>query len=141
MPGKNYLDVAENAGLEFYQKYHDQGAIVMLNLLNFRATADYSSHPELAPSAPITGEEAYRLYMKHTIPFLKEAGSELLYSGKGSSFLIGPAGQGWDMVLLVKHRSADAFIAFARNEGYLQGVGHRTAALTDSRLLPLSTVS
>ena len=31
-----------------------------------------------------------------------------------------------------------AFLAFASNRAYLAGVGHRTAALEDSRLLPLS---
>jgi uncharacterized protein (DUF1330 family) len=137
MPAQTYLDTTQSAGQAFYQQYHDQGEIVMLNLLKFREVADYSASPELAPAAPISGEEAYRIYMKHTTPFLQETGGELLYAGRGSSFLIGPEGEGWDMVLLVKHRSAEVFISFARNEGYLKGIGHRTAALADSRLLPM----
>jgi hypothetical protein len=28
-------------------------------------------------------------------------------------------------------------MAFARDEAYLAGIGHRTAAVTDTRLLPL----
>ena len=43
----------------------------------------------------------------------------------------------WDTVLLVKHKSIAAFMAFATNEEYLKGVGHLTAALADSRLLPI----
>ena len=109
----------------------------MLNLLKFREVADYSASPELAPLEAVSGKQAYQRYMKHTTPFLQEAGGELLYAGEGGSFLIGPEGEGWDMVLLVKHRNATTFISFAQNEGYLKGIGHRTAALADSRLLPM----
>jgi uncharacterized protein (DUF1330 family) len=109
----------------------------MLNLLKFREQADYKGAPHLAPSTPLTGEEAYRLYMEHTLPFLKEAGSEVIYYGKGGPFLIGPESEQWDAVLLVKHQSTEQFMAFAQNKAYLHGAGHRTAALEDSRLLPM----
>jgi hypothetical protein len=33
--------------------------------------------------------------------------------------------------------SVDDFFAFASNPAYLAGIGHRTAALEDSRLLPI----
>jgi len=39
--------------------------------------------------------------------------------------------------MLVRQRSVSSFIAFASNPGYLAGIGHRVAALEDSRLLPL----
>lgn len=39
--------------------------------------------------------------------------------------------------MLVRQRSVSDFIAFASNQEYLAGTGHRTAALEDSRLLPL----
>ena len=39
--------------------------------------------------------------------------------------------------MLVKQASVESFLAFAGNEPYLGGLGHRTAALEDSRLLPL----
>ena len=34
-------------------------------------------------------------------------------------------------------RSVQDFMAFASNPAYLSGIGHRQAALEDSRLLPL----
>ncbi len=40
--------------------------------------------------------------------------------------------------MLVRQRDVAAFLAFASNAEYLAGTGHRTAALEDSRLLPLS---
>jgi hypothetical protein len=46
----------------------------------------------------------------------------------------------WDRVMLVRQASLGKFIGFTRHRDYLQGVGHRTAALEDSRLLPLSAI-
>ena len=36
-----------------------------------------------------------------------------------------------------KQTSLQHFMAFATNQGYLAGIGHRTAAVADSRLLPI----
>jgi uncharacterized protein (DUF1330 family) len=113
------------------------GNVVMLNLLRFRAVADYTSAPHLAPPTPINGAEAFRKYIDHTLPFLKESGGELLFLGDGGTFLIGPPGERWDMAMLVRQKSADSFVAFNANQEYLAGIAHRTAALEDSRLLPL----
>lgn len=109
----------------------------MLNLLKFREIADYSDSPHLDPGIPISGQEAYDRYIEHTLPFLDEIGSELIFSGQGGHFVIGPQDESWDLVLLVKHPSVAKFMSFAGNEGYLKIAGHRTAALQDSRLLPI----
>jgi hypothetical protein len=113
------------------------GKVVMLNLLRFRPIADYSTAPELAPHEPISGEAAYRLYMSHTMPHLENSGGRLLFYGRGGPFLIGPHDERWDAAMLVEQASPAAFMAFASNADYLAGIGHRTAALDDSRLLPL----
>jgi hypothetical protein len=113
------------------------GSVVMLNLLRFRATADYSATPDMAPTSPITGEEAYRLYLEHTLPHLEASGGELLFYGRGGDFLIGPTHERWDAAMLVRQSSVQSFLAFASNQNYLSGIGHRTAAVEDSRLLPL----
>lgn len=42
----------------------------MLNLLWLPDIADYCSYPELVPTEPISGGEAYLRYMQHTEPFL-----------------------------------------------------------------------
>lgn len=115
-----------------------EGPVDMLNLLRFREVADYSGLPELAPESPISGAEAYDRYAAHTFPFLREAGAEVLYMGDGGAPLIGPTDERWDRVLLVRHQSVSAFLTFAQNPAYLAGAGHRTAALADSRLVPLT---
>ncbi len=94
--------------------------------------------PSLAPETAISGATAYDLYIAHTLPFLEESGGELLFLGDGGPWLIGPADERWDRAMLVRQRSVEAFLAFATNAAYLDGIGHRTAALADSRLLPLT---
>jgi hypothetical protein len=113
------------------------GEVVMLNLLRFRDIADYSAHPELAPDTPISGAEAFARYVAHTLPLLRDSGGDLLFLGEGGPFLIGPDDERWDAAMLVRQRSVDTFLAFASNEAILLGLGHRTAAVEDSRLLPL----
>ncbi len=134
---ESYLKPTQEAGRDFVMR-RIQGKVVMLNLLRFRAIADYTESPELAPESPISGEEAYQLYIKHTLPFLQESGGEILFMGDGGSYLIGPSDERWDAVLLVQQSSVESFLAFESNQAYLKGIGHRTAALEDSRLLPLS---
>lgn len=136
MTTQTYLDPTQESGRALFVR-GIPGPVVMLNLLRFRRVADYSANPELAPASPISGEAAYRLYMAHTLPYLHASGGELLFYGKGGSFLIGPSDERWDATMLIRQSSVASFFAFASNEGYLSGMGHRVAALEDSRLLPL----
>ncbi|HUZ05326.1 MAG TPA: hypothetical protein VMU62_08205 [Acidobacteriaceae bacterium] len=110
----------------------------MLNMLRFREIADYTAHPDLAPDTPISGAEAFQRYIKHTLPFLRESGGEVMILGAGGAFLIGPEDERWDIVALVRQSSVQSFLAFADNREYLAGLGHRTAAIEDSRLLPMT---
>lgn len=133
---EKYLTPTQEAGRNFVIQ-QIQGNVIMLNLLRFREIADYSANPELLPKAPISGEEAYRLYIDHTLPFLEQSGGEILFMGEGGDFLIGPPKERWDLILLIRQNSVDSFLAFESNKEYLKGIGHRTAALEDSRLLPV----
>lgn len=117
------------------------GEVVMLNLLRFREVADYSASPELAPETPISGAKAYDRYIAHTLPYLRKSGGDVLFMGNGGQFLIGPRGEHWDRALLVRQQSVASFMSFAVDEDYLAGIGHRTAAVADTRLLPLTGLS
>jgi hypothetical protein len=114
-----------------------KGPVVMLNLLRFREVADYAATPALAPPAAISGAEAFQRYIDHTLPHLAASGGDLKFLGVGGSWFIGPHAERWDMAMMVRQHSLDSFMAFATNEAYLVGIGHRTAAIEDSRLLPL----
>ena len=132
----SYLEPTQESGRAFMLR-NITGSVVMLNLLRFRAIADYSATPQLAPQTPISGAEAYRLYMQHTLPYLEKSGGEVIFYGDGGNFLIGPSHERWDAAMLVRQSSVGAFMAFASDAEYLAGLGHRLAALEDSRLLPL----
>ena len=133
---QTYLSPTHEQGRALFSR-GISGSVVMLNLLRFRPVADYSATPALAPKSPISGEEAYRLYFEHTLPYLRASGGEVVFYGRGGDFLIGPTDERWDAAMLVRQSDLASFMAFASNEGYLSGIGHRTAALEDSRLLPL----
>jgi uncharacterized protein (DUF1330 family) len=133
---EKYLMPTQEAGRNLVMR-QIQGNVVMLNLLRFREIADYSDNPELMPTKPISGKQAYQLYIEHTLPFLTKSGGEILFMGEGGDFLIGPTNERWDAVLLVKQNSVNNFIAFESDKEYMKGIGHRTAALADTRLLPI----
>jgi uncharacterized protein (DUF1330 family) len=131
-----YLDPSDVNARRLFQR-GIAGPVTMLNLLRFRDVADYRASPELAPPAPVSGLEAYEAYVRHTLPFLVASGGAVDFIATGGHVFVGPDDERWDLVLLIRQASLEAFIAFATDEAYLAGIGHRTAALEDSRLLPL----
>ena len=133
---KYYLEPTQASGAALFSR-NIEGEVVMLNLLNLRDVADYTVNPELAPRNQISGREVFQKYIDHTLPFLKESGGDLLFLGNGGQYFIGPLQEKWDLVMLVKQNSLSDFMAFASNPEYLAGIGHRTAAIQDSRLLPI----
>jgi uncharacterized protein (DUF1330 family) len=135
-PSNVYLEPTQDQGRRFFSR-GVRGPVVMLNLLRLRAIADYAATPSLSPPAPISGREAYERYVEHTLPHLRESGGEIVFIGDAGDYLIGPSSERWDLVMLVRHRSAQTFLTFASNEAYLAGMGHRLAAIEDSRLLPV----
>ena len=132
-----HIEPTQNAGRAFFMR-GIEGSFIMLNLLRFRNIADYSQSPELAPELAISGDEAFQKYIEHTLPFLQASGGELLFLGDGGHFLIGPETERWDKVMLVRQANVDRFMAFNAQQDYLAGIGHRIAAIEDSRLLPFT---
>lgn len=133
---ERYIDATDESAIQLFSR-NISGEVVMLNLLKFRELADYSAFPDLAPENPLSGREAFQRYIDHTLPFLHGSGGGIEFLGEGGKFFVGPQDERWDLVMLIRQDSLNSFIAFATNEAYLAGVGHRTAALEDSRLLPL----
>ena len=133
---KKFLEPTQESGAAlFSRKITDN--VLMLNLLRFRVIADYSDHPELMPTQPVSGREAYQKYIDHTLPILKDSGGDVVFLAEGGKYLIGPQEEQWDLAMLVRQNSLADFMAFASNQEYLSGMGHRNAAVEDSRLLPL----
>ena len=131
-----FLEATEESAVEFFSR-DISGPVTMLNLLCFRDVADYAGNPALKPGREISGREAFQKYIDHTLPFLNDTGGDIQFLGEGGKFFVGPQSERWDLVMLIRQNSMADFFNFASNEDYLSGIGHRTAALTDSRLMPL----
>ena len=95
------------------------GPVVMLNLLRFTDG----------------GRESYAQYARHlSDTFLPRYGGEVIYSGDGSSALVAEEGQAWDVVLLVKYPSREAFSRMVADPEYQQVTHLRTEALVEAVL-------
>ena len=77
----------------------------------------------------------------YTLPFFRASGGELVYPGAGGDYFVGPQDEGWDLAMSIRQDSVQSFLAFATNDEYLAGIGHRTAAVLDSRILPLVDIN
>lgn len=52
--------------------------------------------------------------------------------------LIGPEAEHWDFAMLVRKSSLASLLAFLNHISYLEGFGHRTVAIEDFRLMPIT---
>jgi uncharacterized protein (DUF1330 family) len=132
-----YLAPTQELGRRFVMRGLT-GNVIMLNLIRLRTVADYSDFPDLAPESPVSGRAAYDLYIAHTLPYLEQGGGRLDFLAEGGSWLIGPEDERWDLALLVRQKDMETFFAFEQDLDYMKILGHRTAAVEDSRLLPLA---
>lgn len=140
MSQARYMSASAEAGKAFFARPM-AAPFFMLNMLRFKAVADYSKFPSLDPGKPLSGAEAYQLYMRQVQAQFGEIGSQVTFFGQASPFLIGPEAEQWDAVLIVQHASKEAFLGFVNSPAYLKHAGHREAALADSRLLPMAALS
>ncbi|WP_436516736.1 DUF1330 domain-containing protein [Ekhidna sp. To15] len=134
---KKYILSTDEIIKEFYEKFKDKKEITMLNLLRYNEVADYSPFPDLAPHKPISGENAYAVYTKLVLPIMQRFSGKVRFIGKSERFLIGPQEETWHAVLLVEYTSVHKFLSFIQSEDYQKISHHRTAALENSRLLPI----
>lgn len=104
--------------------------IVMLNLLRFRDKARYKDG-----EADYDGREAYRRYSLVAMNKVQGVGGELVWAGDTLAGVIGPEDEHWDEVLLVRYPSIQAFAAMLADPEYKEATKHRTAALSEARLI------
>ena len=105
--------------------------IVMVNLMQVRATAEY----EDAARNDCSGYDAFARYNKGSSEVRQQAGAELIWSGRAIQMPIGPSEKTWDLVALVRYPSAEAYLKMTATKAYDAARAHRRAALYDSRLI------
>ena len=110
---------------------HD-GPIAQVNLLKFRAQAEY---PEDAAEHGdgASGKEAYLRYVDAFERMAAEAGGKCVFKAGAERFFIGTGD--WDMVWINRFPDRKAFIATLNHEGYKEASRHREAGLAHQDLV------
>jgi len=107
----------------------DEGPVVMLNLLKFKAAAADGSG---------SGADAYRRYGKAAVEMVEERGGKVLWAGRGDQILIGDPGEDWDQIVLVEYPSRRAFIEMVTTPEYTDAHEHREQGLERTVLVACS---
>ena len=110
--------------LEKFTQNSNQGEFVMLNLLKFK---------------PEGGKEYYARYLAESSPFAKAIGAGAEYFGLPQELLIGR--DEWDVVMMVKYPSRQAFLDLISNPGYLETHKWREKGVERSVLYPSTPAS
>lgn len=119
-----YVEI-NKAQFDAFKKLALNTPVVMLNLLKFK---------DEVPETGLSGEVAYKEYMRQATPFFEKADAEVLFLGKPQTMLIGPSNEAlWDKVLLIKYKTIAGFLTMVQAEGYPAHL--RARALEDSRLI------
>ena len=116
----------------FTAQVADDTPLLMLNLLRFQAQASYAS---ASNHAPCSGREAYARYSRTALNKVKGVGGEVQVMADVHLALIAPKEERWDLLLLVRYPSSAAFLSMLSDPEYQAATVHRSAALTDSRLI------
>ena len=108
----------------------DEGPVVMLNLLKFKARAD--------GDGVASGAAEYRRYGDAAIQMVEACGGKVLWAGQADQILIGDPEQDWDAVVLVRYPSRAAFIEMVSQPEYEQAHEHRESGLERTLLVAMT---
>jgi uncharacterized protein (DUF1330 family) len=115
----------EGAQIASLQEPGPDGPIVMVNLLKFRARAQYpdGSEPELS------GREAYLRYAVAVEALVRGVGGRVLYAGEVTFLMLGQVEQLWDEIALAEYPNRAALLRMAMSPECQAIAHHRDAGL------------
>jgi uncharacterized protein (DUF1330 family) len=103
----------------------EDGAFVMVNLLQFKSRADYADGTD----SHLTGAEAYARYGEEVRKLVEGLGGRVRYSGAVTGLLLGEVEELWDAVALAEYPSLAAFREMAMSPAMQAIEHHRKAGL------------
>jgi uncharacterized protein (DUF1330 family) len=109
------------------------GPLQFVNLLSYRAAAQYPEDHELA-RAGLSGAEAYGRYGAVALDHVVRRGGMLTLYNDVLQVLIGSAVP-WDQIAVMQYPDTDAFVDMIRDPGYQSGLVHRDAGLAETAIL------
>jgi len=108
--------------------------IVMLNLLKFRAKAQYPDGRQ----THLTGAQAYGVYAEAMQKIVEREGGKFLFAGDVKYLPVGEVESLWDVAGLVQYPSAAAFAKIATSPEVAEIGVHRAAGLEGQLLICVS---
>lgn len=131
-----YLQPTDQSIRETVQHLPEEGGFVMLNLFRLRETPDFSEYPELDDGSGASSKALFDHYIAEMDTFLKRYGIARIYLADGAACLIGPPGERWDVIQLVRYPSRQAFIGLSSDHELKSHVPLRAVSVEDSRVMP-----
>ena len=109
--------------------------IVMINLLKYRARAEYDAErPEAQEN--LSGRDAYQRYGMAALQHVTALGGRVVWGGQQKLVMIGDSETNdWDDIVCVMYPSREAFLKMTHNPEYLAAHYHREAGLERTALL------
>ena len=108
----------------FMEPGHD-GPIYMLNLLKFKAKAEY----EDGRQTDLTGAEAYAIYGTEVARHLQKVGGAPMFSASVERLMLGEVEELWDSAAIAMYPSRQAMLEMISSKDYQASAVHRTAGL------------
>jgi uncharacterized protein (DUF1330 family) len=110
------------------------GAIVMVNLLKYRARAVYAGDRAEAKE-DLTGRQAYQRYGMVAFQTIAAVGGGIVWAGQPALVFIGDDRDAWDDVVCVRYPSRQAFLEMVARPDYNAASYHRDAGLERTALI------
>ena len=111
--------------LQGFMEPGPDGPIYMLNLLKFKAQAEYEDGRETT----LTGAEAYALYGAEVVEHLARVGGAPMFSARVERLMLGEVEELWDSAAIAMYPSRKAMMEMLSSPDYQASTVHRTAGL------------
>ncbi len=113
------------------------GPIYMVNLLKFKAHAEYADGRETS----LTGAEAYGLYVTGVNKLLREVGGGGMFQGRVERLMLGEVEDLWDKIAIAMYPSRAAMMQMMQLPGMQDISIHRAAGLAGQLNIETSDAS
>ena len=102
------------------------GPIYMLNLLKFKADAEYEDGRETS----LSGREAYMLYATEVAKVITQVGGKLTFGAEVKRLMLGEVEELWDQVAIAMYPTRAAMFEMIQLPEYAEISMHRNAGLS-----------
>ena len=110
---------------EFLMQEGPEGPIYMVNLLKFKASAEY----EDGRQTDLSGREAYNIYAEAVSKIILNYGGKVLFAADVTGLSLGQVEDLWDEVAIAQYPNRRAMVEMSSSAEWREAAVHRTAGL------------